>query len=190
MSGPWEKYQRPTGGPWTKYQQPEKSMEGFVQNIGTDAYNTAAGIAGGLYAGGRKLVTDPVGAGKDVANAVDTAGAVLSGGLGHLYNAAVPQAMEMTPGPDMALASKVGAYAKDRYWDNLGNTLYEHPVQSAMDISSLVYGGQGLAASALGKGAMVTKALGTAAELTNPLNAVAKPAQLVRGAFAEGRAMK
>lgn len=169
---------------------PEKSVLGFAQNVGKDAYNTAYGIGEGIYAGGRKLVTDPVGAGGDVANAVDTAGAVMSGGLGHLYNAAVPQSMEMTPGHDMNLASEVGAGLKDKYWDNLGNTLYEHPVQSAMDISSLAYGGEGLAASTLGRGAMATKALGKTAELTNPLNAIAKPVQAVRGALAERSAMK
>jgi len=156
---------------------PEKSVGGFVQNIGTDAYNTGAAIAGGLYAGGRKLLTDPVGAAGDVYKAGDTFGAAISGGLGHLYNAAVPSAIEMTPGPDMKLASKIGAYAKDRYWDNLGDTLYEHPVQSAMDLSTLAYGGAGLAA----KAPMLSKTLGTVAEVTNPLNVVAKPVQALRG---------
>jgi hypothetical protein len=157
--------------------QEGKSVGGFVQNIGEDAYNTAAGIAGGLYAGGRKLVTDPVGAAGDVYKAGDTAGAAISGGLGHLYNAAVPSAVEMTPGPDMKLASKVGGHLKDRYWDNLGNTLYEHPVQSAMDAASVAYGGAGLAT----KGSMLNKTLGAVAEVTNPLNAIAKPVQALRG---------
>jgi hypothetical protein len=164
-----------------------KSVGGFIQNIGSDAYNTAEGIVSGLYAGGKKLVTDPVGAGQDVYNAGDTAGAVLSGGLGHLYNAAVPEALEMTPGPDMNLASQVGGYLKDRYWDNLGDTLYEHPVQSAMDVASLAYGGQAALPKAF---AGTKKALGTVAEVTNPLNVIAKPAQMAMGSLAESRALR
>jgi hypothetical protein len=193
MAAPWEKYQaQQAQGPWLKYQgqrggdPAEKTVGGFMQNVGADAQD----MASSLYAGGRKLVTDPVGAAKDVAGGIDTAGAVISGGLGHLYNAAVPQSMEMTPGHDMELASKVGAGLKDKYWDNLGNTLYEHPVQSAMDASSLAYGGEGLAARALGEGAMATKALGTAAELTNPLNVVAKPVQAARNIRAKSSALK
>lgn len=164
-----------------------KSVGGFVENIGSDAYDTAAGIVGGIYAGGRKLVTDPVGAAGDVYNAGDTFGAAISGGLGHLYNAAVPSAVEMTPGPDMNLASKVGGHLKDRYWDNLGNTLYEHPVQSAMDAASLAYGGQAVLPKAM---VNTRKALGTVAEVTNPLNAVAKPVQALRGTVAERNALR
>jgi hypothetical protein len=168
-----------------------KSVGGFLQNIPKDAYNIASGVVGGLYAGGRKLITDPVGAGKDVLDFADRSGAAVEGGAANLYNMLVPEALE-TPGrtPEMEMASQVGGALKDRYYDNLGDTVYNEPVQSAMDAATLLYGGQGLAAGALGKGAMLTKTLGKAAEITNPLNVVAKPIQAARGALAERSAMK
>lgn len=232
MAGPWEKYatsaaapQAPAAGPWAKYARPkaeapqagdtsvfksgpatqaapEKTIAGFAGNVVRDARD----IGEGIYNAGRKVVTDPAGAGRDVLNAVDTAGAVISGGLGHAYNDAVStpvltvngkeiippigKQFAMQPGNDMNLASAVGAGLKDRYVDNLGNTLYEHPVQSALDISTLAYGGQGAAARVLGESAMATKALGKVAATTNPFNAVAKPINAIREAAAESRALR
>lgn len=183
----------------------EKSVGGFIGNIGRDANDIASSIYRGVVDAGHKVATDPVGAGRNVLDAVDTAGAVISGGLGHAYNDAVSapvltvnnkevipaigKEFAMTPGNDMNLASKVGGYLKDRYWgwDNLGNTLYEHPVQSAMDASSLFYGGQAALPKAM---AGAKSVLGTAAELTNPLNVVAKPFSAARSAMAGRGALK
>lgn len=167
-----------------------KSVGGFLQNIPIDAYNTAKGIGEGVYAGGKKLVTDPVGAAKDVYDAANNAGVTAVGGIENAYNMAAPQNMQIARRPEMEMASQVGAGLKDKYYDHLGDTLYNHPVQSAIDASSLLYGGEGLAARTLGEGAMATRALGTAAEITNPLNAVAKPVQAVRNAAVRGSALR
>jgi len=176
---------------------PEKTVGGFIQNIGADAYNTAAGIVGGLYAGGKKLVTDPVGAAKDVYEfggaLSDVAGGTMNKlGADELNSFLADQGLAVRRDPrdvqrEEATAGAVGGYLKNRYWDNLGDTLYEHPVQSAMDVASLAYGGQ----AALPRAMVGTKrALGAVAEATNPLNAVVKPVNALRGAMAEKSALK
>jgi hypothetical protein len=181
--------------------QPQgKSVGGFVKNIGTDAYNIASGIASGAYNAGYKLITDAGGAAQDVANFAGNTGALVGGAGMQGIKAVLPDqafqyVMEHERDPAetqraMDLAGNVGGYLKDRYWDNLGDTLYEEPVQSAIDAASLAYGGQAVAAKALGKGAMATKALGTAAEVANPFNAVTKPVNALRGAMAEKSALK
>jgi hypothetical protein len=186
--------------------KPGKSIGGFVNNIRTDAWNTASGIAGGLYSAGRKIVTDPVGAAGDVAQGVDTAGAVMSGALGHAYNdtlnmpilafngkeiiPAIGKGLAMTPGDDMKLASKVRAVLKDRYWDNLGDTLYNEPVQSGLDAATLLAGGAGVARTGLGATSKVTKGLETAAKYTNPFTPAAKPLTALRDALVERREMR
>lgn len=168
--------------------QSDKSVGGFLANIPKDAYDTTAGAMSAV----RDYVanTDAGQVVPDIYRAGDKAGAIISGGLGNLYNAAAPQSMQMTPGPDMKLASQVGGALKDRYWNNLGNTVYNHPVQSALDASSLLYGGEGLLGRALGEGALATKAVGKTAGLLNPLNAVAKPLGSMRGSFAKSKALK
>lgn len=172
-------------------QAPEaKSVGGFLANIPKDAYNTAESIVSGAYAGGKKLLTDPVGAMGDVQGFKTKLNDVAVGGIKNAYNAVAPESWQTAPSPDRQIASQVGAGLKDKYWDNLGNTVYEHPVQSAMDVSSLLYGGEGLLARGLGETAMATKAVGKTAGLLNPLNAAAKPIQALRSGLAEQRALR
>jgi len=181
-------------------QDTERNVPNFIGNIGRDAYETAKGAASSVYQGGKKLLTDPVGAAGDVVSGVDTAGSILSGTLGHAWNDFANQpllsingqetipnpASPITPGPDMEMAGNVGANLKDRYWDNLGTTLYEHPVQSAMDVGSLLAGGETLAARALSPGARMSKVLRAGATATNPV-AWVNP---IREGAAESRALR
>jgi hypothetical protein len=171
--------------------QPEgKSFGGFIENVGENAYNMGESILSGAYAGGKKLVTDPIGAMGDIQNFKTRMNDVAVGGAQNAYNMLAPESMQAAPSPESEMASQVGAGLKDRYWDNLGTTLYEEPVQSALEASSLLYGGEGLLARTLGETAKATKFVGKAASLTNPLNAVAKPVQGLRGALAEKRALR
>lgn len=187
--------------------QPEaKSVGGFLANIPKDAYRVGEKIVSGAYAGGRKLVTDPVGAMGDVQNFKTGMNDTLVGSAKNAYNDLVNTPMlsvngqnvipaigkqhALPQGPDMQQATQVGAAMKDRYWDNLGTTLYEEPVQSALEASSLLYGGQGLLARGLGAGHTATKLTGNAAGLLNPFNAVTKPVNALRQGMAESRALR
>ena len=159
-----------------------KSIGGFLANIPKNAYDVGEKIVSGAYAGGRKLVTDPIGAMGDVQNLKTSMNDLAVGGARNAYNMVAPESMQAAQTPESQMASQVGGKLKDRYWDNLGDTVYNEPVQSAMEASSVLYGGQGLLGRALGEGAMATKLTGKAAGLLNPLNAVAKPIQGLRGA--------
>jgi hypothetical protein len=194
--GPTDAGAQPQGFQVAPYEKGVSGL-GLAQNIGADAYNTAAGIGGGVYDAGYKLITDAGGAAQDVANFAGNTGALIGGAGMHGLKAILPDQafqtiMEHERNPAetkqaMDLAGNVGGYLKDKYWDNLGKTLYEHPVQSAMDVASLAYGGQ----AALPKAMVGAKrALGTVAEVTNPLNAIAKPIQAARGAVLERSALK
>ncbi len=183
--------QKKFGGQQAAPTQPqEKSVGGFLANIPKDAYRIGEKIVSGAYAGGKKLVTDPVGAMGDVQNLKSGMNDLAVGGARNAYNMVAPESMQAAPTPQSQMASQVGAGLKDRYWDNLGNTLYNEPVQSAMEASSLLYGGQGLLGRTLGETAMATKVTGKAAGLLNPLNAVAKPVQALRGGLAEQKALR
>jgi len=98
----------------------------------------------------------------------DQLGALMSGGLGHAWNAVMPDSMDMTPGPDMKMASAVAEAYKDRYWgaDNVKNTLAHDPVGVAADLSTVLTG----AAGALAKAGLPMKALEISADATNPLS--------------------
>lgn len=167
-----------------------KSIGGFLQNIPKNAYEVGEKIVTGAYAGGKKLVTDPVGAMGDVQNLKSGMNDLAMGGARNAYNMIAPESMQAAPTPQSQMASQVGAKLKDRYWDNLGDTLYNEPVQSAMEASSLLYGGQGLLGRTLGETAMATKLTGKTAGLLNPLNTVAKPVQALRGGLSEQRALR
>ena len=167
-----------------------KSIGGFLANIPKNAYDIGEKIVSGAYAGGKKLVTNPVGAMGDVQNLKTSMNDLAVGGARNAYNMVAPESMQAAPTPESQMASQVGGKLKDRYWDNLGDTLYNEPVQSAMEASSVLYGGQGLLGRALGEGAMATKLTGKAAGLLNPLNAVAKPVNALRQGMAESRALR
>lgn len=92
-------------------------------------------------------------------------------------------------GAPVKTAQAFGGMMKDRYGSEEGwkKTLATDPVGSAADISMLLSGGGTALARAPGVAARVgSRALTTAAELTNPINAITKPAGLVGKLAANG----
>jgi hypothetical protein len=161
--------EQPKTGPWTKFQgqqepqetQPESSMP--WGDVGSQALanipSSAANLAGGLW----QSVRHPL-------QTIDSAGALLSGGLGHMWNAVTPEAMNMTPGDDMALASQFADNIKQRYGgsENVKHTLATDPIGVLADASALLSGGAGAVAKLPGA-AKFAAGVSKAADLSNPL---------------------
>jgi|GEM_PF-6933115 len=107
---------------------------------------------------------------------VDNTGALISGGLGHAWNAVTPEFMNMEPGHDMNMASALAQGMRDRYGgvQNIRRTMIEDPVGALSDASMLLSGGAGAAARVpMLEGTMLPRALAAAADVTNPIKAAA-----------------
>ena len=119
-----------------------------ISNIPGDAYDVATGVGSALYAGGKKLVTDPIGAAGDVGNALGQGLGVVAGGVMNASDMAFgPGSLAISDRDRQAqeMASQFGGYMKDRYWDNLGQTIQNEPVKSALDLGALYAGPAALA---------------------------------------------
>lgn len=118
-----------------------------ISNIPGDAYDTAVGAGSAMGRGIKKTFTDPYGAAADVGGAVESGINVLAGGVMNASDMAFgPGSLAMSDRDRQAqeAASQFGHGLKDKYWDNLGQTIQEHPVQSALDVGALYAGGAGL----------------------------------------------
>jgi hypothetical protein len=184
MSGkPWEKYKKvaPTkAGPWGKYsgkgdlnaplpQEPQShSWSELPSNIGS----SASGVAEGIY----NMVRHPI---DTVTNLNDAA----MGGVERLkpqFLSDWQKTLPWSPSQETLdrqknVSGALGGALQERYGglENIKNTMITDPVGSAFDVASLAAGGAGVTAkvSALSK---LSSPIAKIAELTNPVNLVAK----------------
>lgn len=134
---------------------------------------SATEVVSGLY----QAATHPL-------DTLETLRQVIGGGA---YNALPAPAqkfvMDISRDPErlqksIATADAVGGMYKERYgdWDKVKRTLAEDPVGAISDLSTLFSGG----AAAASKAGLAKTAAGltTAANVTNPINAIAKPVEM------------
>lgn len=147
----------------------KKSLQGFVNNVGTSGVNLAKGIGESAI-----NVLNPdlekntlVNLGKTI---YDTGGAI-------------GNAITGTKVPENNKFKQIADFYKTRYGglENIGNTLYNDPVGAAMDVSMLAGGAGGLLKAGGLEGA--ANVAGKVSEFTNPLNAVTKPLGMARKAI-------
>ncbi|RPJ33056.1 MAG: hypothetical protein EHM17_11590 [Verrucomicrobiaceae bacterium] len=160
----------------------ERSVGGFLSNVGTSAGKLVGGLA--------EAVTSPV---KTVGGILDIGAGALQkalpkGLVDFANNLQTPEAQEAAQRA-VQTANAVGGMYAQRYGsaEGLKKTLYEDPVGAAADLSALFTGGAGAvkglagaaravpAATRLAPAAEATaNALSTAARYTNPLQPVGK----------------
>jgi hypothetical protein len=143
----------------------EKSLGGFIQNVGSDA----VGQAQNLY----EVLKDPNAAAYGVAD-------VLTGGITHGANYLLPEALQIKPQNPreqqmLDSASAFGQQLKNDFgsWEAIKNTLYEHPVGAALDASVAFTGGAGALRKVGARGP--SRTLAKAGEYSNPVNLMLKP---------------
>ncbi|CAA2139603.1 hypothetical protein [Hyphomicrobium sp. ghe19] len=173
MTGPWEAFQDAPAadpkadGPWSQF-HPESgepmswgSVAGqAISNLPGSAYNMAAGIA------------------HTVMHPIDTAQGLYDVGKGAVSKAAgavgVPQDPEAKAQREQALNGVIDFF-KDRYGgvENFKHTLATDPAGVAMDLSTILTGGEGVLARLPGA-TRAANAVGDAARVTNPVNLASK----------------
>lgn len=153
-------------------QTDERSLGGFVSNIGTSAKRMVGDIA--------HAVTHPI---QTVSGALD----VGAGALQNILPKALVDFVNKSETPEalaagqraVQAANAAGGVYKARYGtpEAIAKTLYEDPVGAASDLSTLLSGGAALA----GKAGLGTtqRALATASRVTNPLEVPALAAKAV-----------
>lgn len=125
-----------------------------ISNVPGSAYDTAVGMGSAIYAGGKKLITDPAGAAVDVGNAVGQGLGIAAGGVMNASDMAFgPGSLAISDRDRQAqeMASQFGHNMKDKFWDNLGTTIQNEPVQTALTAGAALQGGAAL----MGRGSLV-----------------------------------
>lgn len=173
MAGPWEAFQSaPTSdpkvdGPWSQFhpETGEPMSWGDVavsaaKNFGPSAINMAAGVA------------------NTVMHPIQTAESLYDVGKGAVSKAAGALGVEQDPEQKAqreAALNGVIDFFTDRYGgiDNLKHTIATDPAGFAMDLSSVLTGGETALARIPGA-TRAANAVGKAAEVTNPVNIAGK----------------
>ena len=137
---------------WKPQQTPEKTVSGFLKNVGESGANLVKGIYG--------AVTSPL----------ETAKGVIDIGAGALQNV-LPESVVQAIGEDKASrekASQVGKFYKERYGslEGVGNALYTDPFGVAADVASVATGGGAALAKVPGlvKAGQVVSKVGSAVD--------------------------
>ncbi|MFT3986303.1 hypothetical protein [Aestuariivirga sp.] len=169
-----------TGPDGAQYQVDGENEEGALaalqQHVSDEQQPSWSELPGNILPSAKRMASGIYDAVSHPLQTVDNTGALISGGLGHAWNAVTPEFMNMTPGHDMQMASALAQGMRDRYggMQNIRRTMIEDPVGALGDASMLLSGGAGAAARVpMLEGTMLPRALATAADVTNPFKAAA-----------------
>lgn len=154
--------------PETSDAQEERSLGGFVKNVGKSAVQFGKNVA------------------QPFLHPVDTADALAGLGSGLIQKGAQAAGLKSET-DDIEAADVVGGMLKDRYGSpgKIATTMYEDPVGVAADASALLTGGGGLVASAPGMIGKVGEATRTVGRMVDPLSVPIQGAKLAGHGAAE-----
>lgn len=173
MSGPWEDYQTKAeeSGPWADYggvsadtekPKPEKSVGGFLSNLGSDVVNTAKGL-------GEVIMRGPVNLAGDIGKLVLGGSEAAQRELGMID---YPQSPEEMAARGLVKPITESINNPAGIPGRIVDYAYEKPFSTAMNVSTGL-GVAGAGAKALG-GVRTANALAKASELTNPISMASK----------------